>query len=141
MKWALRAAGVALAAAVLAAAGIALAAGGQSPTPVTSATISIHFSKFVAPEITVPVGVPVTFTLANDDPIGHEWIIGDAATHARHRIGAEPTHEGVPTEVSLKPFETKITVVTFAKAGAYSYICHLPSHEQYGMRGTLRVVS
>lgn len=141
MTWAIRAAGLAVVAAVLAAAGIAFASGGQDPPPLTSGTIAIHFSKFVAPELTVAAGVPVTFTLVNNDPIEHEWIIGDRATHARHRTGTEPIHDHLPTEVTLKPFETKATVVVFEKPGAYTYICHLPGHEQYGMRGTIKVTN
>ena len=50
--------------------------------------------------MTVPAGVPVTFVLRNDDPIDHEWIVGDAAVHERHRTGTEPVHASRPTEVS-----------------------------------------
>ena len=139
MIWAFRASGLAMVAAVLAAAGIAFAAGREGSAPVTSGTIAIHFSKFVAPELTVRTGVPATFTLVNQDPIEHEWIIGDAATHARHRTGTEPYHDQLPAEVTLKPFETKTTTIVFAKPGTYTYICHLPGHEEYGMRGTVRV--
>lgn len=141
MTWAIRAVALAGVAAVLAAAGIAFATAGEDASPVTSGTIAIHFSKFVAPELTVPLGVPVTFTLVNNDPIEHEWIIGDKAAHARHRTGTEPFHDQVQTEVTLKPFETKTTVVVFDKPGAYTYICHLPGHEQYGMRGTIKVTN
>ena len=139
MIWAFRATGLAMVVAVLAAAGIALAAGGEDAPPVTSGTIAIHFSKFVAPKLTVPAGVPVTFTLVNEDPIEHEWIVGDAVVHARHRTGTEPYHDQVPTEVTLKPFETRVTTVVFEKPGEYTYICHLPGHEEYGMRGTITV--
>jgi uncharacterized cupredoxin-like copper-binding protein len=30
--------------------------------------------------------------------------------------------------------------VTFASAGTYRFICHLPGHEAYGMVGTVTVV-
>lgn len=139
MTWAFRVTGFAMVAAVIAAAGIAFAAGGQDSPPVTSGTIAIHFSKFVAPELTVAAGVPIAFTLVNEDPIEHEWIVGAAAVHARHRTGTEPSHDQLPTEVTLKPFETKITVVVFETPGDYTYICHLPGHEEYGMRGTIKV--
>ena len=139
MTWAFRMTGFAMVAAVLAAAGIAFAAGSEDPVPVTNGTIAIHFSKFVGPELTVAVGVPVTFTLVNNDPIEHEWIVGDSAIHARHRSGTEPYHDQLPTEVTLKPFETKTTVVVFDTRGDYTYACHLPGHEEYGMRGTIKV--
>ena len=48
------------------------------------------------PSVTVPAGVPVTFVLRNDDPIDHEWIVGDAAVHERHRTGTEPVHGVAP---------------------------------------------
>lgn len=57
-----------------------------------------------------------------------------------HRLGTEPYHNEVPTEVTLRPFETKTTVVTFDEPGEYAFICHLPGHEAYGMRGIVRVV-
>lgn len=141
MTWAFRAIGLAIVGAVLVAASLAFASGGDAPVLVTSGTISIHFSKFVAPELTVPMGVPVTLTLVNNDPIEHEWIVGDAAIHSRHRTGTEPYHDQLPTEVTLKPFETKTTTVVFDAPGDYTYVCHLPGHEEYGMRGTIKVRS
>ena len=39
--------------------------------------------------------------ITNTDPIDHEWIVGDAALHERHRTGTEPYHDARPTEVSI----------------------------------------
>lgn len=103
-------------------------------------TIPIHFSHFEQEVVTVRAGEPITFELRNQDPIEHEWIVGDAATHERHRNGTEPYHDEVPTEVTIPAFETKTTVVTFDQPGEYLFICHLPGHEAYGMRGVVRVV-
>lgn len=141
MIWAARGLGLALIAAVFVTAAVALAAGGSSETPVAAATIGVHFSKFTTTDLTVRAGEPASITLANQDPIGHEWIVGDEATHARHRTGTEPYHDQMPTEVSLRAFETKTTVVTFDTPGDYAFICHLPGHEEYGMRGVIHVVS
>ncbi len=142
MTWAIRSAGLVVVAALLATAGVVVSmARGPEPPTVTSATIGIHFSKFVAGEIVVKAGTPVTFTLANQDPIEHEWIVGDKATHERHRTGTEPYHDQIPTEVTLRAFETRTTVVVFDKPGEYKYVCHLPGHEEYGMVGTIRVVA
>ena len=140
MSWAIRIGGTAAVSAILLAAFIVVAASGDDDPPVTSATIDIHFSKFSTGLVTVPAGTPITFTLVNDDPIAHEWIVGDATTHARHRTGAEPHHDGVPTEVTINPFETKVTTVSFATPGDYLFVCHLPGHEEYGMHGIVRVV-
>lgn len=105
----------------------------DASTPVT-VNIRIHYSKFEPASITVPAGVSVTYVIRNDDPIDHEWLVGDAAFHARHRTGTETAHGDRPDEVSLPPLSTKTTTLTLA-AGTYTYICHFPLHEQYGMIG------
>ena len=138
----LRFAGFAMVAAILGAAAVVVAfAGDDGPAPATQATIAMRYSEFSEGRITVPAGVPLMFTLVNQDPIGHEWIIGDEATHARHRTGTEPYHDEIPTEVSLRAYETKTTTIVFDKPGDYVYVCHLPGHEQYGMKGVVRVVA
>jgi uncharacterized cupredoxin-like copper-binding protein len=109
---------------------------GQEPVTLQ---ITIHYSQFEETELTVPHGVPVTFVLVNEDPIEHEWLIGDAAFHERHRSGTEGHHGARPNEISLKPLETMRTTLIFDEPGTILYICHLPRHEAYGMVGTLTV--
>jgi uncharacterized cupredoxin-like copper-binding protein len=109
-----------------------------SAEPVTI-RISVHYSHFEPSLVSVPAGRPVTFVLDNTDPIDHEWIVGDAALHERHRTGTEPYHDSRPTEVSLDAGTTKRTTVTFDHAGILTFVCHLPGHEAYGMTGTLVV--
>jgi uncharacterized cupredoxin-like copper-binding protein len=109
-----------------------------SDQPVTR-QITIHYSQFEPTELSVPRGVPVTFVLVNEDPIEHEWLIGDAAFHERHRNGTEGHHGARPNEVSIPALDTIETTLTFDEAGSLLYICHLPGHEQYGMVGTLTV--
>jgi len=120
---------------------VAFVAGNGGEHPVTDATVVIQYSHFVPDTITVPAGLPVTFTLRNDDPIEHEWIVGPPAVHARHRTGTEPYHDERPTEVTVPAFSTRVTTVTFDAPGEYRYICHLPGHEAYGMVGTVRVAA
>ncbi len=104
-------------------------------------TIGMRYSRFTTTKLTVRAGTAVTFVLKNDDPIGHEWIIGSDDVHARHRTGTEPYHDQVATEMSIEAYTTKKTVVTFDKPGEYTFVCHLPGHEEYGMRGVVRVTS
>ena len=120
---------------------VAVAGGGSDPPPAPSTTleITIHYSHFEPSEITVPVGIPVTITLRNTDPIDHEWIVGDEAVHAVHRTGTELLHPSRPTEVVIPAGESRTTVVTFAATGTLQYICHLPAHEAYGMVGTVTI--
>jgi len=101
--------------------------------------IPIHYSHYGKSFVTVPAGVAVTIVLRNDDPIDHEWIVGDAAVHERHRTGTEPVHASRPTEVTIPAGTTRATTITFQTPGTYLYICHLPGHEAYGMVGTLVV--
>jgi uncharacterized cupredoxin-like copper-binding protein len=122
----------------LAAVGMVAAAVGGAQGPVRVA-ISIHYSHFQPSAIVVPAGRPITFVLVNDDPIDHEWIVGDAALHARHRTGTEPRHGSRPTEVSLDAGATRTTSVTFDTPGTLTFVCHLPGHEAYGMTGTVVV--
>ena len=102
--------------------------------------IGIRYSAFSRAEVTVRAGQPLTVTLHNDDPIAHEWLVGDAAFHERHRTGTETVHGARPNEVSLRPGSTVTTTVTFQQPGEYLFICHLPGHEAYGMVGVVRVV-
>ena len=111
-------------------------AAGRAPITVE---IGIRYSHFDRGQLTVPTGAAVTFVLRNGDPIDHEWIVGDAAVHERHRDGTEPVHSTSPTEVTIPTGLTRATTIMFASPGTYRYICHLPGHEAYGMVGTLVV--
>jgi uncharacterized cupredoxin-like copper-binding protein len=117
---------------------VAVATVGCAAEPRT-VTITIHYSAFDLAEVRVPRGVPVTFVLVNEDPIDHEWLIGDAAFHEAHRSGTHESHDEVPTEVTVPALETATTTITFDEPGSFAYICHLPGHEAYGMVGTLVV--
>ncbi len=135
---AVTAAGLGLAVVVLAGIGVTAIARANEPIVIP---ITIHYSHFEPARVTVPAGRPVTFVITNTDPIDHEWIVGDAASHERHRTGTEPTHGGRPTELSI-PAGTEVrTTVTFAAAGSQLFTCHLPGHEQYGMIGTVVVTN
>ena len=98
--------------------------------------IRIHYSRFEPASDTVPAGVAVTYVIRNEDPIDHEWLIGDAAFHQRHRSGTEPVHGDRPDEISVPPNTTKTTTLTLP-VGSYLYICHFPLHEEYGMIGVV----
>ena len=130
---------------VLASVGLAVLAAAWTGAPArggasTRAEIGIHFSHYTPSEIVATAGVPITVTLVNTDPIEHEWLVGDAAFHQRHRTGTEPHHGARPNEVSLAPGESKTTTVVFDAPGEYLFICHLPGHEAYGMVGVLKVL-
>jgi uncharacterized cupredoxin-like copper-binding protein len=118
---------------------LALAASGCAGSASAEETIAIRFSRFEPGTMTVPSGEFVTITLRNDDPIEHEWIVGTEEVHERHRSGTEPFHDAIPTEVTIPALSERATRLVFNEPGSYSFICHLPGHEAYGMTGTLIV--
>ena len=101
--------------------------------------ISIHFSHFQQEVVTAKAGQPISLLIRNDDPIEHEWIVGTEEVHERHRTGTDPVHDQIPTEVTVPALSQRPTVVRFVAPGDYAFICHLPGHEAYGMKGILRV--
>ncbi|MEO7663715.1 MAG: plastocyanin/azurin family copper-binding protein [Candidatus Limnocylindrales bacterium] len=119
---------------------VGIGRGGGLEPAIRTIQIDIHYSHFAPAALTVPAGVRIRFVIVNGDPIGHEWIVGDEALHARHRNGTETHHGDRPTEQSIAAGQTVETVVTFVTPGTLTYVCHLPGHEAYGMLGTLRVV-
>jgi uncharacterized cupredoxin-like copper-binding protein len=116
-----------------------LAAGCTSGTGPRRVEIRIHYSHFDLTQLSVPHGVPITFVLINEDPIDHEWLIGDAAFHEKHRRGTEAHHGARPNEVSISPIDVAETTLIFNTPGTQQFICHIPRHEAYGMVGTLTV--
>jgi uncharacterized cupredoxin-like copper-binding protein len=106
----------------------------------TRVTVTFRFSHFEQKVIAVPAGQPISITLINNDPIEHEWIVGSEEMHERHRTGTDGYHDAVPTEVTVPALTTRKTTVRFDTPGDYSFVCHLPGHEAYGMKGMLRVV-
>lgn len=129
---------LALGAAVGAAAVAGSLGGDRGPIVVE---VSMHYSAFEPALATVPAGRSVTFVLVNRDPIDHEWIVGDAAVHERHRSGTEPVHDARPTEVSIEALSQRRTTITFTEPGTLTFVCHLPGHEAYGMTGTIVVTA
>ncbi|HEY6608409.1 MAG TPA: cupredoxin domain-containing protein [Candidatus Limnocylindria bacterium] len=123
--------------AVVLLAAVTTASGCAPGSPVI--TITIHHSGFDLTDVSVPRGVPVTFILVNEDPIDHEWLIGDEAFHEAHRTGTHAAHGAIPTEVTIPALSSRRTTITFAEPGRLAYICHIPGHEAYGMVGVLDV--
>jgi uncharacterized cupredoxin-like copper-binding protein len=114
-------------------------AGCAPPAETVRVELVVRYSSFEPRDVTVPHGVPVRFVFHNQDPIQHEWLIGDAAFHERHRTGTEPSHGERPDEVTIPPLGTAETTLTFEEPGEVAFICHIPGHEAYGMVGTVRV--
>ena len=101
--------------------------------------IRISRSRFEPAAVRVSPGAPVRFVIRNDDPIDHEFIVGDEEVHRRHAAGNEPHHGAVPGEVSVPPRQVRETTFRFDQPGTYAFACHLPGHLAYGMQGQVYV--
>lgn len=101
--------------------------------------VEIHYSRFEPDELRFEAGQEVTFVIHNDDPIDHEFILGDRAVQDRHELGTERLHGSIPTEVSVPAGETVETTVRFDRPGKLIIGCHLPGHYAYGMRAEVTV--
>ena len=107
----------------------------------TTVVLDVRHSRFGPDRLVVRQGTVVHFVVRNDDPIRHELVVGPPDVHARHASGTEAAHPPVPGEVTVEPGATGETVYRFDQAGDMVFACHLPGHEEYGMRGVVRVVA
>jgi plastocyanin len=123
------------------------AGGGSEPSSgvlgpgAVTVRLTIHHSRFDEDRVQVHPGTTVTFIVDNQDPIGHELIVGDAELHRRHETGTEPAHAPRPGEVSIPALTTETTTFDFPAVGPVQYACHLPGHLAYGMSGFVEVVA
>ncbi|MGH2674318.1 MAG: cupredoxin domain-containing protein [Actinomycetota bacterium] len=124
----------------LLAAVMATAAGACRPSGdgIRTVEIGIRYSRFGPSALVVSPGETVRFVLRNEDPIHHEFILGDLEVQRVHEVGEQP-HHARPGEVSVPAGETAVTTYRFGEPGALLFGCHLPGHWSYGMRGTVRV--
>ncbi len=106
---------------------------------VRTVEVRVRYSAFVPDEIHVEAGETVRFIVRNDDPIDHEFLIGDQAVQDVHEQGTEAHHGAKPGEISVPAGQTVATTYTFGAPGTTLFGCHLPGHYAYGMRGTIEI--
>ena len=103
--------------------------------------VAIEHSRFEPAVISVDAGTTVRFIVRNNDPIDHEFLIGDGAAQRAHEVGTEPEHGSKPGEISIPAGETAETVYSFGAPGSLIFGCHIPLHYGYGMRGRIEIAS
>lgn len=130
---------VAASAALLATAGLTVAATAAPDNPSKTVTVTIHFSRFDLTSLQVSPGETVRFVVINQDPIDHEFLVGDAAMQTRHEKGTEPVHGTRPGEISVPAGATVETMFTFPAQldPGWEFACHAPGHFAYGMHGPI----
>jgi uncharacterized cupredoxin-like copper-binding protein len=102
-------------------------------------TIEIEHSAFIPTDVYVRSGERVRFVVVNNDPIDHEFIVGDEHIQLIHEEGTERHHGARDGEISVPAGATRATSYTFEEAGRLLYGCHLPLHYDYGMRGDITI--
>ena len=118
---------------------VALAACGSARATPSQVEIGINHSRFDPSRLEVDAGDTVTFVIRNQDPIAHEFIVGDEEVQQVHEEGTEAHHGTRPGEVSVGAGDTVTTTYTFDEPGELTFGCHLPGHYAYGMRGTIQI--
>jgi len=106
--------------------------------------VTLEHSRFALDRTEFRPGETVTFVIVNDDPIDHEFILGDEEVQDVHESGTGHHHGEVPGEISVPAGETRTATFTFPVAlggsdGTLIVGCHLPGHYAYGMRAEVRV--
>jgi len=133
--------GLAAAVAVLLSAAALAATADASPPATRTLNIQIHFSRFDLASLQVAPGETVRFVVTNEDPIDHEFLVGDAAMQRIHELGTEPAHGARPGEISVPAGGTVETTFTFPDQldPGWEFACHLPGHYAYGMHGPITI--
>ena len=106
---------------------------------VTTLTLVAHHSHWSKTVLHGRAGDVLRIIVRNEDPIDHEFIVGDAAVQDRHERGTEPYHPPRPGEISVPAGTTAVTDVTLTQPGTMLFGCHLPGHWDYGMHGTIEI--
>lgn len=101
--------------------------------------VTIRDSRFIPDRFEFEAGTTVTFVVENTDPIDHEFLIGDQEVQRAHEEGTEPHHGAKPGEISIPIGETRSTTYTFDEPGSLLIGCHLPTHYDYGMKGSITI--
>lgn len=124
-----------LALSALALGGCAVSAEAQE----TEVVVEINHSRFAPDAFEFETGTTVRFVIHNDDPIDHEFLLGDQSVQDRHEAGTHAKHGAIPGEVSVPALTTRSTTYTFTEPGKLIIGCHLPAHYGYGMKADVTV--
>jgi uncharacterized cupredoxin-like copper-binding protein len=124
-----RAAGVLLAALIIA---------GCGPKSVALSVEMTDF-KFIPADLEAPARADVSLTLTNVASVEHSWILFEAGYQATLPVDADDT-EHIYWEGKVPAGETQtFTFVAPAESGVYQVICGVAGHAEAGMLGIFTV--
>ena len=112
---------------------------GTAEDGIRTIEVVIEHSLFVPGTLHVEPGETVRFVVRNNDPIDHEFLIGDEEVQRVHEKGTEAHHRAKPGEISVPAEATRSTTYTFGLEGYTLFGCHLPQHYDYGMKGSITI--
>ena len=104
----------------------------------TSAPRTIHIDSndtllFAPNFLVVADGETVTFEIANNGKVGHEFMVGPQKA-ALGNIG------GTPEVADITAGLTKTLTYTFSGPGPFAFACHATGHFEHGMLGYIQVI-
>jgi uncharacterized cupredoxin-like copper-binding protein len=83
--------------------------------------------------LVVAAGETVTFEIANQGKVEHEFMVGP-------QKAAFGDVEGTPEIAGIKAGESKTLTYTFSGPGPFAFACHATGHFEHGMLGYIQVV-
>lgn len=93
-------------------------------------------------DVTVTAGETVTFRIANQGSLVHDFTLGDQPTQDEHEAEMAEMDAMVhdqPKVVTIPAGETMELTWTFTQAGTVLIGCHQPGHHAGGMKGQITV--
>jgi len=93
-------------------------------------------------EITVKRGETIRFVVKNTGKIDHELVLGTMKELKEH-AEVMRKHPGMehdePSQVTVRPGETRAIVWQFTRTGTVDFACTIPGHLEAGMIGKVKV--
>jgi uncharacterized cupredoxin-like copper-binding protein len=91
--------------------------------------------------VEIALGETVTFRVANEGLIPHDFTLGTAEMQREHEeeMASGPMAHDEPNAFVVQPGETREMTWTFTSPGQVLYGCHQPGHYNGGMVGTIVV--
>lgn len=128
----------------------AVAAGEPADPATATRTVDIKIvgtaMAFEPQHVQVKTGDVVSFVVANDSDLEHEFTLGDESVQTEHEeeMASHAGHGAMADDANsilLPPHTTKTLTWRFTSPGTVIYGCHVVGHYAAGMKGTVDVTA